>query len=196
MTAMFPFTRTLPSPTPALSALLERNATYTKTHTPIPTNTEIKASGISAYKTLIITCTDGRVCPEKFLDIQKPHDFLISRNSGARTRPALANLLALDELVGLETVLVIGHTDCGAHNFDEDTIKERLRERALKSSAPSDSARDIEELDFGKIHGSIEQSVQGDVNFLITSPLVREELKGSVFGLVFDIDTGKLIRVA
>jgi carbonic anhydrase len=80
-------------------------------------------------------------------------EFLIARNSGGRARPALANLLALDDLVGLETVLVIGHTDCGAHNFDKDAIKDRLRERASKAPAPSDSRRDIDRLDFGKIKG-------------------------------------------
>ncbi|KAL2784486.1 carbonic anhydrase [Aspergillus keveii] len=185
------------SPNPAaLTTLLERNAAYAKTHTPILTNAEIKASGILAYKTLIITCTDGRIRPEKFLGIENPHEFLISRNSGARARPALANLLALDDLVGLETVLVIGHTDCGAHNFDEDAIKERLSERASKAPAPSDSRREIEALEFGKIEGSIEQSVQGDVNFLKESPLVRGELKGSIFGLVFDIHSGELVKVA
>ncbi|KAL3482681.1 carbonic anhydrase [Aspergillus germanicus] len=180
----------------ALSTLLERNAAYAKTHTPILTNAEIKASGIPAYKTLIITCTDGRIRPERFLDFEHPHEFLISRNSGARARPALANLLALDDLVGLETVLVIGHTDCGAHNFNEDAIKERLRGRASNVPTPSDSSRDIEALEFGKIEGSIEQSVQGDVRFLKESPLVREGLKGSIFGVVFDINSGELVRVA
>jgi carbonic anhydrase len=38
--------------------------------------------------------------------------------------------------------------------------------------------------------------VQGDVNFLKESPLVREELKGSIFGLVFDIHSGELVKVA
>jgi carbonic anhydrase len=168
------------APNPALSALIERNRAYAKAHTPIVTNTELKASGIPAYKTLIITCTDGRIRPEKFLDIENHHgtsltlekkntegpargtitlsnrgiEFLISRNSGARARPALANLLALDELVGLDTVLVIGHTDCGAHNFDEDAIREKLRERVLKEEgAPRVYEGVVEGLEFGKIEG-------------------------------------------
>ncbi|CEL08166.1 hypothetical protein ASPCAL11318 [Aspergillus calidoustus] len=182
------------APNPALSALIERNIAYAKAHTPIVTNTELKASGIPAYKTLIITCTDGRIRPEKILDIEHPHEFLISRNSGARARPAIANLLALDELVGLEMVLVIGHTDCGARNFDEDAIRERLRERVPKEEgAPREYEGVVEGLEFGKIEGSIEESVQADVNLLKSSPLVREGLKGNIFGAVFDIETGKLM---
>jgi carbonic anhydrase len=43
---------------------------------------------------------------------------------------------------------------------------------------------------------SIEESVQADVNLLKSSPLVREGLKGNIFGVVFDIGTGKLTIVA
>jgi carbonic anhydrase len=45
-------------------------------------------------------------------------------------------------------------------------------------------------------HCSIEQSVQSDVSSLKESPLVREGLKGSIFGLVFDIHSGELVKVA
>jgi carbonic anhydrase len=38
--------------------------------------------------------------------------------------------------------------------------------------------------------------VQGDVAFLKQSSLVREELKGSIFGLVYDIHSGELVKVA
>lgn len=45
---------------------------YSQSHTAIPTIAEIKASGHPAYKTLIISCTDGRIMPEKFLKITVP----------------------------------------------------------------------------------------------------------------------------
>jgi carbonic anhydrase len=42
---------------------------------------------------------------------------------------------------------------------------------------------------------SVEDSVRSDVEFLKQSPLVRKELKGSIQGLVFDIETGRLNKV-
>lgn len=45
---------------------------YSQSHTAIPTIAEIKESGRLAYKTLIISCTDGRIMPEKFLNITVP----------------------------------------------------------------------------------------------------------------------------
>ncbi|KAL2814131.1 carbonic anhydrase [Aspergillus granulosus] len=173
-----------------LATLLARNATYATTHTPIPTNTQIKTSSTPAYKTLIISCTDGRISPDKFLDIQTPHEFLIHRNSGGRAKPALPNLLALDDLVTIETVLVIGHTDCGARTFDEEMIRATLKQRA---SGYEDV---VASLEFGRIAGSVEDSVKEDVKFIKESPLVRDGLKDSIFGLVFDIKTGVLERVA
>ncbi|KAL2845928.1 hypothetical protein BJY01DRAFT_213777 [Aspergillus pseudoustus] len=122
------------------------------------TNTQIKTLGVPAYKTFIISCTDWRIDPAKFLDIDTPREYLISRNSGARARPSLPNLLALDDLVTIETVLVIGHTDCGARSFDEDAIRRVLRERAGNAGSAGDGENvdidiDIERLEFGRIHG-------------------------------------------
>lgn len=74
-------------------------------------------------------------------------EFLIARNSGGRARPVLANLVALDDLVGIEDVLVIGHTDCGARSFNEQKIRNQLKERA-----PGNEDF-VESIDFGKITG-------------------------------------------
>ncbi|GAM39392.1 hypothetical protein TCE0_034f10904 [Talaromyces pinophilus] len=177
------------SPTTTVSNLLERNQIYSQSHTAIPTVAEIKESGRSAFKTLIISCTDGRIMPEKFLNITVPEEVLIVRNSGARARPALANLVALDDMLNVENVLVIGHTDCGARNFNEGAIRARLMKRAPEYKD------EIERMQFGKILGDIEHSVRDDVEFLKGSPLLREELKKNIQGFVFDVQTGKLKEI-
>jgi hypothetical protein len=51
---------------------------YSQSHTAIPTIAEIKESGRLAYKTLIISCTDGRIMPEKFLNVTVPEGKLLS----------------------------------------------------------------------------------------------------------------------
>ncbi|RAO73434.1 uncharacterized protein BHQ10_009446 [Talaromyces amestolkiae] len=114
--------------------------------------------------------------PEKFLNITVPEEVLIVRNSGARARPALANLVALDDLVSVENVLVVGHTDCGARNFNDGEIRARLMKRAPEYK------EEIERMQFGKILGDVEHSVKDDVEFLKGSPLLREELKQNIQG--------------
>jgi carbonic anhydrase len=47
----------------------------------------------------------------------------------------------------VENVLVIGHTDCGARNFNEGAIKARLMGRAPEYKD------EIEGMQFGKILG-------------------------------------------
>lgn len=59
----------------------------------------------------------------------------------------MANLVALDDLVCVENVLVIGHTDCGARNFSDGEIRARLMKRAPEYKD------EIEEMQFGTILG-------------------------------------------
>jgi carbonic anhydrase len=78
---------------------------------------------------------------------------LVARNPGGHVQAALPNLLALDALLGVENILVIGHTDCGARNFDEENLAAQKTERAPGYEA------EVRGMSFGKVHSTIFVSV-------------------------------------
>lgn len=59
--------------------------------------------------------------------------------------PHSPGLIAIDILVGLQEIMIINHTDCGALLVRDATIKEKLRKRA------PEAVKAINEMSFGEI---------------------------------------------
>lgn len=132
------------SETPTVADLILRNTQYKAHHNPIATLQERAGSGLKGPSVAIVTCADPRCMPEEFLKL-KIWDAVVIRTAGANVKTALPSLIAIDELVGLQEIMVINHTDCGAQIFRDDSIRTSLKERALNMSS------DIDEMEFGQI---------------------------------------------
>lgn len=155
---------------------------------PLPTRTQIpkqsKIPGID--KNATVTCADPRCVPESFLATTPADGLVTFRNVGGHITPqVITDILALDGFMGITGILVVHHTDCGTTHFKDAAIRE-----GLKARVPSRAA-EIEGMGFGAIE-DLPQSVRDDIAKLRSSPLVREELKGEVYGFVYDIKTGAL----
>ncbi|UKZ64021.1 uncharacterized protein TrAtP1_005243 [Trichoderma atroviride] len=148
--------------------LLERNKKYSETHSPAPTIGEQVALGRVFQTTLV-------------------NQVLISRNPAGRVAPALQQVMLFDVFLGLKSVIVIHHTDCGASQFKEAEVRE-----AHKSRLPDHS--EIDDMVFGAFD-DVEQSVRDDLHILKTSPYVPKRIADQCFGYVYDIKTGLLTPV-
>ncbi|EXJ66610.1 carbonate dehydratase [Cladophialophora psammophila CBS 110553] len=73
--------------------------------------------------------------------------------------------------------------------YRDAAVKEELRKRAPNLRA------DIDSMAFHAFSGSIENNVKKSMTFLKESPLVRESLKPSIRGFVFDLHSGELKEV-
>lgn len=172
---------------PSLTELLERNRTFTPSHTPLPTFAEIGASGKPGPQVLVVTCADPRCEPYQFLNIA-PFEAVAIRGIGGRVEPQLTGIMAVDTLFNFKEIAIIHHTDCGATMYTTEKVANVLKERAPgKESA-------IAQLKFGDFK-DIAGSVREDLEIFRANPFVSKQLRENAHGFVFDIKTGEVTNV-
>ena len=102
-------------------------------------------------------------------------------------------LIAIFEL-GVETVLVVGHTDCGVQHMDSQMMIGHMKARGV--SQESLDMMDYCGIDFEKwLSGfdDVESSVRETVELLKNHPLIPDDIK--IGGFVMDSVTGELTEV-
>ncbi|UKZ75848.1 hypothetical protein TrVFT333_003543 [Trichoderma virens FT-333] len=173
---------------PTINELLERNKELAKTYTPKPTIAEIKSEGHPLPKVLVVTCGDPRCVPEQFLGATAG-EIAVFRNVCGHVAAEIPFILYMDLILHFDEVMVVHHTDCGAFQFDDATVR-----KVLKVRAPEHAAKVDEYTEFGVIT-DLDQSIKEDVAALKSSSLMRKELVSEIRGFAFDIKTGLLREV-
>jgi carbonic anhydrase len=170
-----------------LTPLLEHNALFARTFTPVPL-------ALPAARVIIVTCLDHRVAPEITLGL-KLGDAPVLRNAGGRvTQPVIEEIAYLaflgTRLSGGQLpadyrveVAVIHHTQCGTGFLADPSFRLEasqatgVDEAALQASAVADP----------------HVTVKADVERLLSSPLLPPGM--GVSGHVYDVDTGRVTTV-
>ncbi len=94
-------------------------------------------------------------------------------------------MLAIDNLVDFNNVILLKHTDCGSTLFRDDKIKAQLKDRA------GSSAKEIEGMRFGENTVPVKESVKRDVAWLKENLLASEAMK-NVTGMLLHLDSGRV----
>ena len=115
---------------------------------------------------------------------------VITHPYGSVVRSLLVGILEL----GVEEVMVIGHTDCGVQGMDPKVLLQDLEERGVEKKHMDiirNSGIDLE----GWLAGfnSVEQSVEDTVFALYNHPLIPKDIK--IYGFIMDSMTGELSEV-
>ncbi|RGD74544.1 beta-class carbonic anhydrase [Anaerofustis stercorihominis] len=150
-------------------------------------------------KIAILTCMDTRLTtllPEA-LGI-KNGDVKIIKNAGGVVSHLFGSvvrsiLVAIYEL-GIEEIMVIGHTDCGVQNINSDMMIEKMKERGIEE----------EKINFIRHCGidfdswlagfdCVEESVKESTEMLRTHPLIPKDIV--IRGFIMDSVTGELSEV-
>ena len=132
-----------------------------------------------AKRLAIVTCMDARIHPIAALGLQLG-DANVLRNAGAVvTQDVILSLVVSNLLLVTRNAFVIGHTDCGMVDFDNETIRGRLA---------SERGVDADALDFYPF-ADVARTVADGVRKLRESPLLDFD---EVRGLLYDVDTGRL----
>jgi carbonic anhydrase len=135
----------------------------------------------------ILTCLDARIIPTQALGL-RPGDAAVIRNAGGRAADAVRSLVIATQLLGVREIIVIHHTDCGSNAFSNDQIRARLADNLGADAA--EAAKAVDFLTFTDLEGSVRE----DVQLLRNSALIPDGVE--VHGLIFDVHTGRLERVA
>jgi carbonic anhydrase len=130
----------------------------------------------------ILACMDARLDVEETLGLRTGDAHIIRNAGGLATDDAIRSLIVSQERLGTDEILVIGHTRCGLEGADEDEMRDHL------------AARTGQRLDlaFGSF-GDVESSVRAQVERLRTHPWIRPV---PIHGLIFEVETGRLVEVA
>ncbi len=158
-----------------------------------------RAGKFPEKKLAILSCMDTRLTEllPAALGI-KNGDAKIIKNAGAVvTHPfgsVVRSLLVAIVELGVEEVMVIGHTDCGVQHIDADLIIGDLQKRGI-------SVENIELLKYAGVDfekwlcgfNTVEESVSDTVKLLKEHPLIPKDIV--IRGFVMDTVTGELYPV-
>lgn len=149
-------------------------------------------------KVAVLTCMDTRLTAllPAALGL-KGGDVKMIKNAGGLILNPLDStvrslLIAVLEL-GVEEIMVIGHTDCGVQGMDERTVVSHMVERGISRRAVLDMK--AQGLDFHQWFTGFENpqdSVRDSVKLLRNHPLMPEDV--AIYGFVMDIGSGELKR--
>ena len=147
-------------------------------------------------KIAILTCMDTRLVEllPAALGLKNGDVKIIKNAGGVVTNPfgsVIRSLLVAIIELGVEEIMVIGHTDCGVQHIDSEMMIHHMKERGI--SQESIDLMKYCGIDFEKwLAGfdTVEQSVQDTVDTLRNHPLIPSDVR--IGGYVIDTVTGKL----
>lgn len=150
-------------------------------------------------KLAVVTCMDTRLTELLIAALGlRNGDAKIIKNAGGVILSPFSTevrslLVGIYEL-GVEDVMVVGHTDCGAQHISGPDMIESMLSRGIPQKA-IDACRYFD-VDFDKWlcgFDSVEESVTASVNVLRNHPLIPGDVR--VWGFIIDSTTGKLTRI-
>lgn len=137
---------------------------------------------IAARGLAVVTCMDSRIEPLTMLGIG-PGDAKILRNAGARvTDDVLRTLVLATHLLGVERIMIVGHTNCRMSNTTDAEIHERLLKRGL----------DTRSFEFQTVADQ-EKTLRDDVQRVRSWPFLIGA--ATVGGFIYDVTTGRVTQI-
>ena len=130
----------------------------------------------------VLTCIDSRIEPLAMLGLG-PGDAKILRNAGARvTGDVIRSLFVATQLLGVQRVMVIAHTNCQMSAADDDDLHQAI------VAAGGPEAPELQLL----ATPDRDAAVHADVEELRASPLLPGVRVG---GFVYDVESGRLTQI-
>lgn len=150
-------------------------------------------------KLAILTCMDTRltVLLPAALGLKNGDAKIIKNAGGVVNHPygsVMRSLLVGILELGVEEIMVIGHTDCGVQGMDGQKMLKKLTGRGVDQKhidIVRHAGIDLEKWLSG--FDSVETSVKETVDILKNHPLMPEDVK--IYGFIIDSVTGKLTEI-
>lgn len=150
-------------------------------------------------KIAIVTCMDTRLVEllPAALGIRNGDVKIIKNAGGVISSPfstAVRSILVGIYELGVEDVMVIGHSDCGAQHISGEEMIKLMLDRGISQRA-IDMCRYFD-IDFDQwLSGfeTVERSVHESVKILKEHPLIPDDVR--IWGFIIDSTTGKLTPV-
>lgn len=132
----------------------------------------------------VIACMDARLDVEETLGLRTGDAHIIRNAGGLVTDDVIRSLIISQQRLGTDRIVLIEHTDCGLFGVDEDGLRTDL------VTSLDLMAEDVD-IEFGAFD-DLEANLREQVAVLRSHPLLR---RVSVHGLIFDVQTGRLLEI-
>lgn len=150
-------------------------------------------------KLAIVTCMDTRLIEllPAALGIKNGDAKIIKNAGGVISHPfgsAVRSLLIAIYELGVEDIMIIGHTDCGVQHMDADEMMDHMAERGVSRQVMDTMAYcGVDFKTWLSGFDSVEQSVKNSVELLKQHPLIPKDVR--IYGCVMDSRTGELTNI-
>ena len=126
-------------------------------------------------KLAIVICMDARLEPISLFGLE-PGDAHIIRNSGGRVdKGALRSIALSQRMLGTREVLIVQHTGCALHGFDEEAFADQIElDTGVRPDWRAGGFRDVDE------------SVRGAIRHVRRTEFLphRDNVRGAVVDLI------------
>ncbi len=127
----------------------------------------------------VVTCMDSRIDVFAAMGLGNGEAHIIRNAGGVITDDVLRSLALSQRKLGTLDVVIVQHTDCGLHHFDDEAFRRDLAEG--NGMVPGWDVPGF---------GDVDDSVRIQVQTVLDSPWLAAP--GTVSGLVYDVDSGHL----
>lgn len=125
---------------------------------------------------------DARLTVEQVLGLRTGEAHIIRNAGGLATDDAIRSLVISQRLLGTEEVLVIEHTGCGMLTFEDGPVQASIAEATGTAvNLPLHAFSDLE------------ANLAAQVERIRSHPWIKDV---PVTGVIYEVDTGRLRRVA
>ena len=143
---------------------------------------------IPKYPVLILTCMDPRIDVHRIFQL-KPGDVFILRNAGNQyTKDVLRSLLIAIHEYNIDTVIILGHTDCGMTKLDIKVLKDKLMHRSLLEITKDGTYPQMELIKFFRPFVDEFKNVNDQINALKEYSGFPTNIK--FVGMLYDVELG------
>ncbi len=136
-----------------------------------------------ARQIAVVACMDARMETGAMLGLVEGQAHVIRNAGGVVTDDVIRSLTISQRLLGTREIMVIHHTDCGMLTFQDDAVKEQIRQdTGLRPPFALEAFADVDE------------DVRHSLARIQASPYIPH--KDRVRGFVYEVETGRLREVS
>jgi carbonic anhydrase len=136
-----------------------------------------------ARQIAVVACMDARMETGMMLGLVEGQAHVIRNAGGVVTDDVVRSLTISQRLLGTREIMVIHHTDCGMLTFQDDAVKEQIRQdTGLRPPFALEAFADVDE------------DVRHSLARIQASPYIPH--KDRVRGFVYEVETGRLREVS
>lgn len=139
--------------------------------------------GIARAGVLMVTCMDSRLQPLEMVGLMLGEAKILRTPGGFVHDDVLAGCVMGVHLLGVDRILVVGHTRCAAASQDDEALRKVISER---------TGLDAGDFAFGAETDQIGR-IRADCAVLREHPLLAG--RAAVGGFLYDVDTGRLSQL-